>query len=192
MDPGLFRLWVIVRDLTRLIGKEPRLLELVARFHTGFRGSLLPGPSLSFLRNSIRLAGLYSIRPEFRITTTCSSRKSLWARILDGWHQFLATQLQHRPDYNGLIGLNWQLTSKLHYDLAPTARGRVASLQEGAFITGQQHCRFDLSQSGDCPWCQVPGTLEHRCLDCPTLASARLNHGSTCRLWHLLVCRITC
>ena len=59
-------------------------------------------------------------------------------------------------------------------------------LAEGAFLTNHAQNKFDLIKGDLCKFCRQVDTIEHRCLDCPALATARQGHEEAQQLWHIL------
>ena len=73
------------------------------------------------------------------------------------------------------IGLDLALLSMDQAQLTP--------LEIAAFMFGAQQAKFDLSQDGLCPHCQVEDNAHHRVCVCPCYATARQGLEWICDLW---------
>ena len=98
------------------------------------------------------------------------------------WLNFVAVSHNHRQTMPDLDSLD---VCVLRHDvgrLSTLDAARLAALQSGAFMFEKAHARFDLTESGLCPLCQLPDTHEHRVCFCPRFATARAPHQATCPL----------
>eukprot|EP00435_Cladocopium_sp_Y103_P062884 s241_g24.t1 len=201
-DPGFYQLRTAIFDFRRLCRKSPDLLQFWQIFMERFEGVIHDGPfsKLVTLLNGI---GWQICRPPllqdhdgsmFDLLTI--SHGALEALLLDGWFQFVATQVRHKT-MTGLQGIDVALTLLDHDRQPPQTLARVRALQTGAFVSSWQHAKYDKTKQPICQHCLVPDTQSHW-LCCPRFAAQRTNCGDLvtwihaapqCLALHLLVPR---
>ena len=191
-DSDFFQCWSCLTTMRRLCGKQPRLLALWSDYMQCYDGRLFPGPfsELLVVLNGI---GWKVGSPPFIIDEEDLSRDLLLTplpalrRLTErAWLSSLAHAHQHRPSMSGLNGIDPGLAQLDQNRLSPTDAARVAALQSGALMFGEAQARFDLTQSGLCPQCQVPDSKEHRVLHCPLFQEARAGHACVLARWDSL------
>ena len=188
-DPGFFQLWVTLRDLRRLSRKQPSLVAMWRAFMANFDGRLYPGPFSKLLEVFSQLGWRVEVPP--RVTDHRGFSHDLLAmpvallrRIAEAaWLNHVGLKASTRPSMQGAGDLDVQATRRLEAGLSEVDCLRLGSLRSGAHLSPAQQCKFDASQSGVCPHCHVPDTMEHRVRSCPVFAFARLGHDAACDQW---------
>ena len=190
-DPGFFQAERVVHDFRRFLAKDPSQLHFWKAFMDTYTGTQLSGPCCKLLEIFEQLGWYVQSPPWILDHDGCPfdflhmSSGALQSVLEDAWTQRLGTELAGRNDFTGLVGLHWP-PSRHEQRLTALENACVNSLREGAFLTNHAQNKFDLIKGDLCKFCRQVDTIEHRCLDCPALATARQGHEEAQQLWHIL------
>ena len=196
-DPGFYELWTCVSEIRRMAGKVHNFLLLWQQFSAGFDGARLHGP---FTKLGLVLAKVGWSIPQPPLLLDHEGLmhhfllipRALLRRLLEhAWLQHVARSHLHRKTMADLAGLDVAVLRADSSRLSALDGAREAAIRSGAFLFGHQHSYYDLSQSGDCPTCGVPDTVEHRICHCVNYAEARRAHQWVCDLWPNLPAALT-
>eukprot|EP00435_Cladocopium_sp_Y103_P073392 s153_g43.t1 len=157
-DPGCFQLFRVFMDFKRFLHKHPELLQLWTTYMRSFDGTFFSGPMSKLLEQCELIRWTVRNPPLLEdhdgcLVNLCTVPKTLLKALLtDAWHQRLAQEVSHRPDFAPLCGLQWP-PSRHESRLAALGVARINALREGAFVTGAAHGKFDLIKGAHCPHC---------------------------------------
>ena len=191
-DPGFYHVWSSFRDFRRMLTASNDLALAWKVFCLRHDGALFQGPFSQLMRHMHRLGWTLCVPPLFKDHEGLTHNflhmpLTLLKRLAQhAWLQWVSSQVRHREHMRLLHGIEPAL---LHLDAhrhTPLDAARQAALQSGAFIFPAQHAKFDSSQSGLCPVCQVVDDHRHRVCDCPKFASARLGFPGVAEVWDSL------
>ena len=202
-DPGFYQVKTVVTTFCRVLRKSDELLYLWRLFMLNYCGRVVPGP-FSKLLQVFALIGWHVAEPPL-FHDHFGQQHSLWTidqellhlLLTDGWFQYVAGQTHHKT-MKGLRGMNVHLTTLDHSKQAPLQRLRISAIQSGAFLTAEEHGRYDDSKSRECQLCH---TLDDRAhwLECPRfkpqrvlckIAEHEFQNDPPCLVHHLLVPRL--
>ena len=88
-------------------------------------------------------------------------QKSLHDLATDAWHQSVAHAFSRRKDVEELEGIDWRVMTTVFRKLPAFCRKTLHVLQDGTFLDGHTHKKYDLSKSGLCQFCGAEDTLTH-------------------------------
>ena len=188
-DPAVFQLLRTFLEFRRLIAKQPALVQVWRDFQLAASSGLsVSGPFTKLQEQSALLSWTLADPPWFLDHDGCRhnllTMPALLLKdlLLDAWYQSLATEVGHRKDFAGLVGLQWPpVLSDRSLSLVEVAR--VNALRDGSFLTGQVQGKFDLLKGSRCHFCGMLDTLEHRCCQCPRYNEVRARHPEAMREW---------
>ena len=177
-DPGFYHVRGTIMDFRRLCFKTPDLIVCWKVFMERFEGHLRPGP-FSKIISVLSLIGWSVLEPPFLRDHDAVVFNLLWIPMVlleqllfDAWLQHVSRMVRHRKTMQDLHGIDPALTLLDHEEQSPLIRARVASLQEGAFMSSWQHAKFDNTKEPICQLCMQPDTQAHW-LRCPRFAHIR-------------------
>eukprot|EP00435_Cladocopium_sp_Y103_P059462 s772_g21.t1 len=202
-DPGFYQLMYCISTMRRLLRKKSDLLPMWKAWHQQFVGKILPGP-FSKLLLCLNQIGWRVTDPPF----VCDHEQHTWNLITvdtktlqlllaDAWCQYLATMTNHKTMFD-LAGMDFYLTTLEFRTLLPLERALLSALQSGAFISADEHAKYDIEKSPMCPLCDCEDDRAHW-LSCPRFQHLRQAipgwHPDNVRLpscmrYHLLVPRL--
>ena len=188
-DPGYYQLTRVVLDFRRIAEKQERVLDLWHQHWSMFTGKGKVGPFMKLLEVFEQI-GWHVVEPPYIRTSAGITFDFLQApveAILDwleeAWTTMVSHKLRKRRDFEGVQCIDRKILCRAQSGLTSIQLAQVASLQEGAFLTGKQQSKFDGFQSGSCRWCDVEDTIDHRATVCPALAEARSGHEDILACW---------
>ena len=189
VDPGFYELWHSVQALRRMLVRQPQLLFQWRTFMTGYDGDMYHGPFSKLLQLFSRVGWSVLEPPQVMdhdglVHDLVASPQLLLRRLLEqAWLMHVGQQVSHRATMSDAVGLDLALLSMDQAQLTPLELALQSSLRSGAFMFGAQQAKFDLSQDGLCPHCQVEDNAHHRVCVCPNHAAARKGLEWICDLW---------
>ena len=196
-DPGFYLLWCCVRDVRRMASRVPNFLQLWRLFHELYDGRVMHGPLSKLVQVLAQVGWSVQVPPvvldqDGMEHHLLKAPLTLLRRLLEhAWLWHCAYQHKHRKEMHDLQGIDLALLRAVQSKLTALDSARLAAVQSGAFLSGQQHSHYDLSKSGLCPHCQVPDTVEHKIRACPAYAAARGEHAWVLDLWDELPTSLT-
>jgi ribonuclease HI len=109
--------------------------------------------------------------------------KLLEAQAVDAWRQSIAFTFAQRKDVHGLCGIDWRALDKVFRNLPKYQKETLHVLQDGTFMDGKMHSKYDNTKTGKCGFCQRDDTFAHRCEACPAYQEVRNRHAEVCQHW---------
>ena len=188
-DPGFYQVARVLIDFRRMALKQAVVVDLWCQHHNGFDGTLRAGP-FSKLLEIFEPLGWRVVSPPLVCTHLGTEidlleipEPQLMVLLEDAWTDWISTELQSRSDFSGLNKINLAVLRRAHKQVHGLQFAQVAALQEGAFCTGAQQAKFDNMKTPNCPYCQVPDDLDHRCMECRMLTEVHQRHESIRSQW---------
>eukprot|EP00438_Fugacium_kawagutii_P006440 Skav208839 [mRNA] locus=scaffold1193:177041:181282:+ [translate_table: standard] len=185
-DPSFVQVWSVLSSFWRLCRLFPYVREVWCSF-----GYLVSSPQgiLHSVHSALNLLSwtlddqwnLYV--SHFVLDWLTLSLESL--RILVGhcWQQHMASCLPSRLDFHSLDSLDVTVSFSSFKAGNQADCELVATIQDGTFFVNKMKAKWDSSKQADCPRCNVPDTLRHRCLECPLYAAVREGFPSQVANW---------
>ena len=99
------------------------------------------------------------------------------------WANMVARQHTHRKTMTELSSLDLSLAHLDESKLCPVEKARVSALQSGCYIVDAQHCKYDMTKTGQGRHCDVPETVTHKVKDCPKFRQCRCGSEKTLDEW---------
>ena len=181
-DPGFWIVWSCVRQIRRIARAQPGFLLKWRLYMRQFDGTLYQGP-VSRLIRVLSQVGWSVQEPPFVsdhegiVHDLLRVPGTLLHRLLEhAWLHHVAAQHRHRHSMRDLSGIDLALLRSDASNLSALDTARLGSLRAGAFVSGEQQARFDLTQTGVCPTCQVADSIRHQVCECPRFAQQRVGH----------------
>ena len=196
-DPGFYVVWSCVRQVRHIAGAQPGFLSKWRLFMQSFDGTLYQGPVSRLIRVLSQVGWSIQVPPfvcdhEGLVHDLLRIPGSLLHRLLEhAWLQYVATQHRHRRSMRDLLGIDPALLRSDASRLSALDAARLGSLRAGAFISGEQQAKFDLTQNGMCLTCQAPDTVRHQVCECPRYAQQRDGHAHVLQQWEQLPVALT-
>ena len=176
-DPGFWLIRSTVFSFRRLLRKEPLLFQLWSTFHRNYDGTMYAGPCTQ-LMVQLNLLG-WNVSPPWIcdhdgcvLDFMALSDTTLEQLLLEGWFQYVASQIALRQTMADLKGLDCYLACRLRKSLDAKQTSLLAALQSGAFMAASSHAKYDKTKTAHCPLCNVADTQSHW-LTCPRFAAIR-------------------
>eukprot|EP00438_Fugacium_kawagutii_P026601 Skav213727 [mRNA] locus=scaffold2563:115961:120707:+ [translate_table: standard] len=179
VDPGFWRLKMLVHSFRRLAWKEPILVNGWTLFMLRFEGALYSGPFSQMLAVLNQIG--WTVRPplvtdhdgvEHHLLHLDS--RTLDELLLDGWLQHVSHEVVHRKQMSDLAGLDYYLAPPDAQKMSGLELARLGALQSGVFLTPAAQSKFDASKTGQCLHCDTRDDQLHW-LSCPLRAHLRPN-----------------
>ena len=100
----------------------------------------------------------------------------LCLRLQWAWNQYVAAQVSHRADFNGLAHVDTASTRQALHVLPPDQQALYRLGLSGGLFTRNAHSHWN-GDSDACKWCLQPDSLEHRYFECPQFLDLRHTHA---------------
>ena len=100
----------------------------------------------------------------------------LCVRIQWAWNRYVAAQVSHRVDFQGLDFVDTATTRQALLALPPDQQALYRLGLSGGLFTNNAHSHWN-GETDACKWCHQPDSLEHRYFECPQFLDLRLRHA---------------
>ena len=188
VDPGFYQALEVFNTFKRLVRKQQGLLDLWHHYMHNYDGKTHQGPFAKLLEICAQLswqidAPTLRDRHGATIPWLELDDKKFKAILEEGWTWKVWEEVQGRKDMEGLYGIDKHAMREACNRLPPHHRNGIRVLQDGTFVETRMHCKYDLTKTNQCPLCQEPDSLEHRCTACPAAHDLYLAHQPTLLKW---------
>eukprot|EP00435_Cladocopium_sp_Y103_P014903 s4607_g3.t1 len=190
-DPGYYHFWQVLLTFKRIAQKQPGFTQLWVSFMRQYRGDASYGPFGKLLEVCGQVG--WQVQPPYildhdgvSVNLLTYDTKKLEDMAIDAWRQSIAAAFAQRKDAKDLKGLDWRIMDKVHKKMAAFRREAIHVLQDGTFIEGKIHCRYDFSKDGRCKKCGKEDSMKHRCLECPATQHVREKYPNLMSCWERL------
>ena len=202
-DPGFYQIKLSLTTFRRLLRKNCDLLPMWATWMQSYNGKDHPGPFSQFV-HCLGLLGWTLTAPpwiqdheqrHWNLITV--DQKTFTLTLQDAWLQHVAASIR-RKTMTQMNGLDGTLTRLDYQILSALDRSRLSALQSGAFLTSNEHARYDPEKTPMCCLCGQEDDRKHW-LTCPRFHNYRQmipfwdDNNVTlpdCMVYHLLVPRL--
>ena len=202
-DPGFYQLNHCLQTMRRLLRKTTDLLPMWKAWQRQFSGKLYPGP-FTKLNLCLHQIGWSVEEPpwlrdhdqhQWNLVTV--DDKTLQTLLHDAWCQFIASKVNHKT-MQDLVGMDHTTTTLDYGKTLPMHRALLSALQSGAFISADEHARYDQEKSPMCTQCSCEDDRAHW-LNCPRYQHLRMDIAGwhpdnvqlpACTVYHLLIPRL--
>ena len=96
----------------------------------------------------------------------------LCVRLQWAWNQYVAAQVSHRVDFQGLASVDTATTRQALLSLPPDQQALYRLGLAGGLFTRNAHSHWN-GDSDACKWCHQPDSLNHRYFECPQFEDLR-------------------
>ena len=191
-DPDCFQWWQVLLDIRQAVRKLTGIHVAGNRFLEQYDGKDSPGPFGKLLMLGARLH--WHLQYNFAVTTISGlqfhlvdiGEAELQIIFLDAWRSAQSRIIAKRPDFAGLEGVNFAITTDNAWIQNRKQVALLYTCMDGTFFTERARSHFDTTRSGRCRYCEGPDTWEHRLRWCPHHSHIRLRYRSLRRQWHAL------
>ena len=190
-DPGFYLRWTCLSDFRRLLRRQTDILPDWKLYMQAFAGRTFPGPFSRILQVFHDLQWQILHPPQFLdheglLHDLLQMPEALLERVTQhAWLQLVSNKHRHRKDMCDLFGLEPTLLDLDCLRLTPLNAACLA-VRSGAFISPEQHAKFDCSKTGLCAQCGVADSVQHRLCVCPRFAAVRLGQPWIAQEWDTL------
>ena len=176
-DPEFYAIRQTVLDLRQYTDRHeaaPLITEVVA-----CPGRRPPGPIGVLLERVAMLNWTWDATAETFYDVLCPfclwdvAIQELELHLVIGWQQHVASLVQERPRFGGLVDVDPLLTRELCKERPGPEQALLQVALGGSFFTEDKLCHFE---EGGVPFCRFCGAVDgvrHRVWECPGLESAR-------------------
>lgn len=194
-DPAFYQFYAIMQTFRRIFRKQPGLYDLWTSYMLRYQGKTSSGPFAKLLE----LAEIveWAVHPPGFF-----DYNGYWIDLYDvpdsvfdflcheAWTLRLAQETVNRKTFQ-LPAFDYPVLNTIRMGASYEARKILTPLWNGAFVDGHSHSKYDMTNDGCCRRCGVPDTLEHRCIECPLFAPARVGFEDVIALWPTLPLAMT-
>jgi len=176
-DPEAWSIFQTIRDARELGGFE-RMENLLGLFATSPDGLPRNGPTAVLTARLQRLGWIVGphglVQDSFgSFSLFAVSWDDLCVRFRLAWAHVLATDVGHRPTFDGLHEVDVVATQKALQYFGAADQVYLRCHMDGTLFVQNGKAKFQPGVDDKCPWCGVKDGFAHRTWDCPYFEGCR-------------------